>query len=414
MSPDGRFVAFDSEASNLVPGDTNTCSYWSASCADVFVHDRETEQTSLISVASDGTQGNAESIGPSISADGRYVAFESDASNLVPGDTNDCWYGNCSDIFVHDRVTGQTSRVSVASDGTQGEDGSYQPAISADGRYVAFLSYAYNLVPGDTNYVPDIFVHDRETGQTSLVSIASDGMQGNYYPNSPVISGDGRYVAFESNASNLVPGDTDLNCLLDTSCADVFVHDRVTGQTSAVSIPSGGSAPVGGRHPSISADGRYVAFDSVANDLVACGTNRYEDVFVHDRAAPVPEPPDLDINYQTGAPGSYFALSARNYPAGETASVRINGELLGTVPVDPTGSTRFLLHTAGAGEGQYVLAMRTALTVPSDPCAAFVGGTAFVLGIGEPVRPQDGEGLILDVPAGIAYTEHSYLSFLTR
>ena len=121
-----------------------------------------TGTTTRVSVASDGTQGNGETWDPSISADGHYVAFHSTANNLVSGDTN----GN-TDVFVHDRQTGQTSRVSVASDGTQGNGASDQkPSISADGRYVAFTSYASNLISGDTNNTWDVFVHDRQTGQT--------------------------------------------------------------------------------------------------------------------------------------------------------------------------------------------------------------------------------------------------------
>jgi Tol biopolymer transport system component len=266
MSADGRYVAFQSRASNLVPGDTNGT--W-----DVFVHDRMTGQTTRVSVASDGTEGNGVSGLPSISADGRYVAFVSAASNLVPGDTNGKF-----DVFVHDRVTGQTTRVSVASDGTEGNDDSWWPSISADGRYVAFSSLASNLVPGDTNGTWDVFVHDRLTGQTTRVSVASDGTQGNNGSGDPSISADGRYVAFSSLASNLVPGDTN-------GTWDVFVHDRLTGQTTRVSVASDGTEGngVSRRPPSISADGRYVAFYSEASNLVPGDTNELVDVFVHDR-----------------------------------------------------------------------------------------------------------------------------------
>jgi Tol biopolymer transport system component len=265
ISADGRYVAFQSYASNLVPGDTN-------GVLDVFVHDRLTGQTTRVSVASDGTQGNGDSGCPSISADGRYVAFASLASNLVPGDTNGTW-----DVFVHDRLTGQTTRVSVASDGAQGNSGSWCPSISADGRYVAFQSYASNLVPGDTNGVLDVFVHDRLTGQTTRVSVASDGAQGNGDSECPSISADGRYVAFQSYASNLVPGDTNL-------VRDIFVHDRLTGQTTRVSVASDGTQGNDhSRFPSISADGRYVAFASLASNLVPGDTNGKQDIFVHDR-----------------------------------------------------------------------------------------------------------------------------------
>ena len=264
ISADGRYIAFESFADNLVYGDTN-------SSADIFIHDLQTGQTNRVSVATDGTQGNGNSQRPSISADGRYVAFYSEASNLVPNDTNG-W-----DIFIHDFQTGQTSRASVASDGTEGNSHSDEPSISADGRYVAFMSGASNLVPNDTNNAYDIFVHDQLTGQTSRVSVASDGTQGNDGSSwSTSISSDGRYVAFWSDASNLVPGDTN-------GFPDAFVHDRLIGETSRVSVASDGTQ--GNREsypPSISADGRYVTFESYANNLVSGDTNGYPDIFVHD------------------------------------------------------------------------------------------------------------------------------------
>lgn len=131
--------------------------------------------TSRVSIASDGTQGSAESSEPSISADGRFVAFSSTAWNLVSGDSN----GSASDIFIHDIQTGNTSLISVASDGTQGSTSSYMPSISSDGRYVAFLSWASNLVSDDTNGVPDIFYHDTVTGETTRVSVSSNGAEAN-------------------------------------------------------------------------------------------------------------------------------------------------------------------------------------------------------------------------------------------
>jgi uncharacterized repeat protein (TIGR01451 family) len=265
LSADGRHVAFTSFASNLVPGDTN-------GGYDVFVHDRETGETTRVSVASDGMQANSGSSNPSISACGRYVAFDSHASNLVPGDTNGIW-----DVFVYDRETGETTRVSVASDGSQGNGYSQHPSISSGGRHVAFISWASNLVPGDTNEVNDVFVHDRATGETIRVSVASDGAQANGESHNPSISADGRHVAFTSFASNLVPGDTN-------GGYDVFVHDRETGETTRVSVASDGTeANYGSHYPSISADGRYVAFDSDASNLVPGDTNWHTDVFVHDR-----------------------------------------------------------------------------------------------------------------------------------
>jgi Tol biopolymer transport system component len=267
LSATGRYVAFFSLASNLVSGDTN-------GTGDVFVHDRATGQTTRVSVRSNGTQGNDLSLHPSLSATGRYVAFDSLATNLAEGgDTN-----STSDVFVHDRETGQTTLVSVASDGTQGSGYSDIPSISATGRYVAFHSFATNLVSDDTNGVPDVFVHDRKTGQTTRVSVASDGTQGNDNSDGFSLSATGRYVAFHSFATNLAEGG-DTN-----STSDVFVHDQASGQTTRVSVASNGTQGNGGSYdPSISATGRYLAFYSDASNLVNGDTNSIGDIFVHNR-----------------------------------------------------------------------------------------------------------------------------------
>ncbi|MCK4314403.1 MAG: PD40 domain-containing protein [Anaerolineae bacterium] len=265
FSGDGRYVAFESRASNLVAGDTN-------GVADIFVHDRLTGEAIRVSVASDGSEGNAGSSWPRLSSDGRYIAFHSSASNLVEGDTN-----GQADTFVHDRLTGETTRVSVASDGSEGS-GSYDlHDISGDGRYVAFPSSASDLVAGDANGVRDIFVHDRLTGETTRVSVASDGSEANGTSVHAPITSDGRYIAFQSGASNLVAGDTN-------GVADIFVHDRLTGETTRVSVASDGSeGDLGSYDPRISSDGRYVAFDSWASNLVDDDINGAGDVFVHDR-----------------------------------------------------------------------------------------------------------------------------------
>lgn len=291
ISADGRYVAFSSTASDLVSDDSNNdCNkngYPGGSlagiathCADVFVYDQQTDQINRISLASNGTQGNGASSSPSLSADGRYVAYWSKANNLVEGDTNDT-----DDVFVHDRQIGQTSRVSVASDGSQGNGFDQRsfapwagpPSISADGRYVAYWSDATNLVDSDTNGKDDVFVHDQQTGQTSRVSITSDGTQGNGRSGWPSISADGRYVAFTSEADNLVSNDSN-------GTWDIFVHDRQTGQTSRASMASDGTQGNGrSDYPSISADGRYIAFSSEASNLISNDNNRTWDVFIHDR-----------------------------------------------------------------------------------------------------------------------------------
>jgi Tol biopolymer transport system component len=266
ISSNGRYVTFSSAANNLVSGDTNNSD-------DIFVRDLQTRLTTRASLASDGTQANAPSDEPSISADGRFVAFGSFATNLVSGDTN-----GKSDIFVHDRQTGTTTRVSVSSGGAQANDTVYMPAISADGRYVVFTSSASNLVPGDTNANQDVFVHDRLTAETTRVSVASSGAQGNGWTNANAsISADGRYVSFESPASNLVPGDTN-------GTWDIFVRDRLSNTTSRVSVASNGAqANRESDGQAISANGRYVAFLSLASNLVPGDTNNLMDVFVHDR-----------------------------------------------------------------------------------------------------------------------------------
>ncbi|HVS11165.1 MAG TPA: hypothetical protein VMS76_14945 [Planctomycetota bacterium] len=265
ISADGRYVAFQSAASNLVSGDSN-------GITDVFTHDRLSGQTLRVSVSSSNMQGNHPSSAGSISADSRYVAFSSVATNLVPGDTNDA-----RDVFVHDRWTLQTTRVSIDSLGVQGNKDSTTPSISADGRHVAFESFASNLVLGDTNPYQDIFVHDRQTGHTTRVNVSSSGIQSNQFSNRAAISGNGRHVAFFSFASNLVPGD-------GNGQPDIFVHDRRTYQTTQVSVSSTGAQANGASDwPSISADGRFVAFASGASNLVIGDTNAASDVFVRDR-----------------------------------------------------------------------------------------------------------------------------------
>ncbi|MEG4281337.1 calcium-binding protein [Microcoleus sp. MON1_C1] len=264
ISGNGRFVAFASDASNLVPGDTN------APNQDIFVRDLLTNTNTRVSVSSTGNQGNDNSGRPSISADGRFVAFGSGATNLVPGDTN-----NRNDIFVHDLSINTTTRISVSGAGNQGNSGSGTASISADGRFVAFSSEASNLVPGDTNNNEDIFVRDLLTNTTTRVSVDSAGNQAFGPSRESYISGDGRFVAFSSLASNLVPGDTNGN-------RDIFVRDLSTNTTTRVSVDSAGNPGNGQSYaPSISSDGRFVAFSSISN-LVPGDTNNRDDIFVRD------------------------------------------------------------------------------------------------------------------------------------
>lgn len=265
VSADGRFVAFHSDASNLVSGDTNDF-------GDVFVRDRLTGKTERVSVSSAGKQGNAPSDYPGISADGRFVFFNSYASNLVAGDTNENW-----DVFVRDRLTRTTERVSVSSSGKQGNGDSYGTLTSPDGRFVVFDSYASNLVAGDRHGYLDVFVRDRLTGTTDRVSVNSAGKQARGTSYAAALSPDGRFVALSSWASNLVAGDTNREL-------DVFVRDRLHGTTDRASVSSNGEQARGqSDFGSLSADGRFVAFHSDASNLVAGDTNRKWDVFVRDR-----------------------------------------------------------------------------------------------------------------------------------
>src|SRR6266480_3881032 len=235
-----------------------------------------------VSVSSSGEQENYSSFATGISARGRYVSFSSDATTLVKGDTN-----GKRDAFVHDRLTGETTRVSVSSTGAESHCSdpfgcSSAAGITANGRYVAIVSDAPDLVSDDTNQAADVFVHDRQTGETTRISISDSGSQGNGDSEAAAISRHGRYVAFASGASNLVAHDTN-------NLADVFVRDLRTGRTTRVSVSSRGRQAAGDRSrngsnaPSISANGRYVAFHSAASNLIRGDTNRLFDIFVHDR-----------------------------------------------------------------------------------------------------------------------------------
>lgn len=266
ISDNGRFVTFYSSASDLAPNDANGDSQ------DIFIHDRKSDTTEIISVASDGNGGDGISFSPEISADGRYVVYFSDSTNLVSGDGNGTF-----DIFLYDRKKGSTERVSVSPDGEEANDASIEPDISADGRYVIYSSVASNLAPGDDNNDLDAFIFDRKKGTTELISAAPDGTAGNGGSVAFGVSANGRYVGFYSLASDLAPGD-------DNNAIDVFVRDRKLGTTERVSVSSDG---IEGDRDSISAtisdDGRFVAFFSDATNLVPGDDNNVSDVFVHER-----------------------------------------------------------------------------------------------------------------------------------
>ena len=240
--------------------------------SDIFVYVTKREEIERVSIGPGGVQANDSSFHPSISSNGRFVAFESDAGNLVTGDSN-----AASDIFVYDRRDDTMERVSVGPGGVQSNSFSYNPVLSGDGRFVAYSSDATNLVVGDTNSETDIFVFDRKKGTTERVSVGPGGAQGFGYSYAPSISNDGRHVAFASFSDNLVAGDTNTS-------RDVFVHDRKKHKTKRVSVSNAGVQGADDSFmPSISGNGRYVAFHSWAENLVASDSNGVGDIFLHDR-----------------------------------------------------------------------------------------------------------------------------------
>jgi Tol biopolymer transport system component len=303
VSGNGRFVGFLSKAFNLVPGDTNQKE-------DVFVHDRVTGATERVSLTPAGGQFPDLSGKPSLSDDGSLVAF---MGRLA--DDDDVWVrdrisgttqpispatplnGRCFDpmlsgdgrwvafvnnngesqqVYVYDRVLLSLELVSKATNGEPGNEPSYAPSISRNGRWVAFAANASNLVPNDSNEKIDVFLHDRQTGATTRVSLSAGGNEGNDDSIDAAIAADGRWIAFSSKAENLVPGD-------DNGKSDVFVVDTQTGAIQRVSVnPQGGEVDKESWLPRLSADGSYVVFSSLSDDLVSGDSNGKEDVFRRD------------------------------------------------------------------------------------------------------------------------------------
>lgn len=266
LSEDGRYIAFSSDSSDWVAGDTNDAT-------DVFVHDRKTNKTIRVSVDSVGNEGNGDSNTAEISADGKFVVFASEADNLAPDIGLET-----RGIYVHEINTRVTTRASVDSFGNAANYSSQQVAINADGRFVAFGSWADNLSANDTNTESDTFVHDRLTGTTTMVSVDSNGNAGirQRSGGAPAISADGNLVSFTSSADNLVPNDTN-------DIREVFVYNTQTGITSRVAVDNAGNE---GNHWSsrqtFGGNGRYIAFTSLADNLVPGDTNDTLDIFIRD------------------------------------------------------------------------------------------------------------------------------------
>lgn len=383
ISSDGRFVAFVSDATNLVSGDTNNM-------IDVFVRDRQLGVTIRASVSSSGEQANDHSDSwLSLSADGRFVTFHSDASNLVAGDTN-----ATTDVFVHDNQTGATERASVAGDGSQANAGSVFPSISANGMFVVFTSGATNLVPADTNGKTDVFVRDRQAGITWRASINSSGVEANQPSFDPSISGDGRFVSFTTAATNLIAedtlgftylyvhdrqtgvttfesmhtdgypmygrsGQTDISpdgryvvFQFDergdgTPFQNIYARDRLTGGT--VQLTRGGSSEEDSAHlPVISSDGRFAAYTSLARNLVSNDTNGVNDVFrVEVKYPPDTAPGVLSIEPMCGS-------SCANFPSPEVVTFRV----IFSESVTGVSADDFLVTTFGGTTSASITAVR--------------------------------------------------------
>jgi Tol biopolymer transport system component len=334
LSGDGRFVAFLSDATNLVPGDLNAK-------RDAFVKDRATGQVERVSVAATGVEADGWTMHVSISADGRYVAFASTATNLVPNDVN-----NVIDVFVRDRVTRRTTRVSTSATGVQANGASGNPEITtgANGTFIVFDSVATNLTPGDLNASSDVFVKVLATGLVDRVSQSTAGLAANADSINPVISADGRFVAFTSRANNLVAGDLNARW-------DIFVRNRGNGTTERVSVSTAGVE--GDRdafEPAISASGKAVAYSSKATNLVPGDANLAQDVFVRDRGSATTRRVSVA---DSGAEGDGHSTDPTISASGQFIAFRTTATNLAPVP---TSRAQILVHDLALGQTDLVSA----------------------------------------------------------
>jgi RHS repeat-associated protein len=329
---------FQSTVATYVGSDTNGVS-------DVFVRDRDAGTTARVSITSGGAQANGASDTPSISADGRYVAFTSVATNLVSGDTN-----SARDIFVRDLSASTTTRVSVSSSGVQANGKSDWPRQA--GAYTVFESSATNLVSGDTNGVTDVFIRNGVANSTARVSVATSGTQGNGISLFPAVTPDGNYVVFSSKATNFV---TDTN-----GTDDVFIRNRTAGTTTRVSVSSSGAQANGSSLvPSISDDGRWVGFQSSASGLVSGDTNAATDAFVRDRTTNTTTRVSLTSSGVQGNAGSsapWVSGDGRKVVFYADASNLVSGDTNGVADIfvrdRALGKTERASVTPSGGEGQ--------------------------------------------------------------
>jgi WD40 repeat protein len=269
ISADGRYVAFSSDAKDLTPLKPKAR-------RNEFVRDMKTGKTKQLNVNSSGKVGNGDCHHPAISGSGRYVAFESNATNLVKGAKG--W-----NIFVRDLKKHKTTLASRSSAGKNANGASHNPAVSGDGRYVSFDSKASNLVRGDPNKTWDVFRRDLVRKKTVRISVGSSGSQGNGSSRYSAVSNHGGFILFESLATNLVKGDTNNqpDIFFRNEHSGKTVRGNVSSSGRQADRGSFGGTTFGTvGPPSISADGRFAGFDSEATNLIPGDTNGFEDVFL--------------------------------------------------------------------------------------------------------------------------------------
>ncbi len=349
LSGDGRVAAFVSSATNLVPGDTN-------GRRDVFVRVRMTGVVERVSISTSGVQQDLDAVGaPAVSGDGRYVIFSSASNLLVASDTN-----GQADVFLRDRLLGATVRVSVTNSSGEAAGGSVVAGISSDGRHVLFQSNANNLATDDTNGVDDLFLRDRLMGTTTRVSVGSGGVQSDMAAQSGALSANGRFVAWQTMTALFDPGD-------QNSAFDVYVRDLETGVTTRASQPAfGGTSNGHSVHPSVANDGT-VAFRTAATSLFTGDTNGLDDIVVAylgvAGCTPVSVASDDSLsngpnsNPSISADGLFvaFASVAANLCDGDTNGIpdvfvrdlmaletlRVSGDVAGALPQAPTVCTAY-------------------------------------------------------------------------
>ncbi|MFF9410553.1 TolB family protein [Streptomyces anandii] len=323
ISADGRYAVYSADSTNLVRGVRDGRSH-------IYRTDLRTGETVLVSAAKDGTPGDGDSMRPTLSADGRYVAFATAADNLVPGDTP----AGTWDTVVRDMATGTVVRTSAASDGTAGNAASDGTQISADGRYVTFFSNATDLVEGDTNKKVDEFLHDTVTGRTTRLSVTAAGIQSDQITIGGTISDDNRYVVLNSHATNLTADSP------DTTQDHAYLQDLTTGALRLIDKGADGvPAPGGTFWASITGDGLHIPMSSSGPHLVDGDTNGVRDIFVADLPGGALRRVSVGSGGQQADAASYFPDADQHAEAVVFTSYATN-----LVPGDTNGQPDIFLH----------------------------------------------------------------------